>query len=458
MTATASMDGLVSRVKGPVLQPGDEHYPTELEGFQTGIERRPDVVVGARDAQDVQEAVRFAAGSGRTVAVQATGHGTSADYAGRVLVSTRRLNQVTVDPAGRTARFGAGVSWKQVIEAAAPHGLAPLSGSAPDVGAVGYTLGGGYGLLGRTYGFASDRVRSVDVVTADGQLRQAGPDREPDLFWALRGGRDNFGIVTAMEVDLVPVASVFGGAVTFDAEHAAAAMHTFREWTATAPDTLTASLGMVSMPPAPSVPEAIRGKHVVTVRFAFTGDPAEGEDLVRPVRAIGPALLDGVGEISYTKSGTIYNDPPFAHPYYGNNALLGQLAPEALDRLLELAGPGAPVPSVIDIRHLGGAYALPPEVPSAVPHREAQYIVRVLAAMMNGVELADVRAAQAPVWAALRPWTVGRALGFAYGVSEPDEFVDEIYPAPVLRRLSAIKAAVDPGTLFPSNQTIPPAG
>src|SRR5919108_3304565 len=204
-----------------IVRPSDEGYDSERAGFQRAVEHRPALIVRATRPEDVRAAVELAAGERRPVGVKATGHGvTTAAGDEAVLIATDRMSGVRIDPARRTAYVEAGVRWGQVIEQAAADGLAPLSGSSPDVGAIAYTLGGGLGLMSRRYGYAADHVRSIDVVTADGRPRHVTPDGAgADLFWALRGGRDNFGVVTGLEVDLVPVTRLYGGGLYFAAEH-----------------------------------------------------------------------------------------------------------------------------------------------------------------------------------------------------------------------------------------------
>ena len=239
-----------------------------------------------------------------------------------------------------------------MVDAAAPHGLAPPSGSAPGVGAVGYTLGGGVGLLARTVGYASDSVRALDVVTADGELRHV---TDGDLFWALRGGRDTVGIVTGMELALRSDATIYGGGLYFDAEFAPGLFERYREWSEGLPGELTTSIGMVPLPPVDALPEPIRGRHVVHVRFAYAGPAAAGEELVAPWHDAGPVLLDTVRTMPYAEGGSIYSDPDLPHSYYGSNAMLSALTEIGLRRVVQLAGPNSPVPLVADLRQLGGA-------------------------------------------------------------------------------------------------------
>ncbi|RSS78563.1 FAD-binding oxidoreductase [Streptomyces sp. WAC06614] len=447
---------LAEKVTGPVRTPGQEGYEEELTQFQAGYRHAPAVVVGAADAQDVRTAVAWAAEHGLPVAVQSTGHGVTVLDRGGLVITTKRLDAITVDPDARTARIGAGARWEQVVERTAPHGLAPLSGSAGHVGVVGYTLAGGLGLLAREFGYAADLVKAVEVVTADGQLREVTADSDPDLFWALRGGRENFGVVTALEVELLPVAKVYGGGMYFDAGQAQQVLEQFRAWTATAPETVTASLGMIEYPPIPVFPEPLRGRHVVHVRFATT-DLAAGPELVRPWREFGADILhEHLGELDYPEVGSIYAEPTFSHAYDGNAVLLSELDPAVLDAVRTLAGPGAPVPCIVDLRHLGGALARQPKVPNAVPYREAAYILRVLSGS-DDAPAEEIRAAHAALDEAVRPWTLGRSLNFVYGERAADAFADELWDPATRARLAKLKAVHDPANLFRTNLNIPPA-
>jgi hypothetical protein len=420
---------------------GQKGYGAEVAGFQTAIRHQPEVVVAAADTADVVEAVHLARARGVRVGVTATGHGARAPVNG-VLVTTRRMSGVRVDPVAGTVWVEAGARWSTVIERAAAHGLAPLAGSSPGVGAVGYTLGGGFGLLGRTFGYAADHVRALDVVTADGALRRVTATSEPDLFWALRGGGELLGVVTGMEVGLVPVPVVYGGGLHFDAKHAAEVLSAYRELTVAARETLTTSVGMVGLPPVDAVPEPLRGKHVLHVRLA-SAEPLD-PSLLAPLRAIGP-LADRVGEVPAAEVGSIYGDPDFPHAYVGDNVLLRELPPALLDAVRTLAGPSAPVPCVVDIRHLGGAMARPPEVANAVPYREAAYILRVLSPV---VDIAAARAVHHEMFAEAAPFAVGRAATFGYGPVDDDPSLPPLRDPATEARLAQVKAVFDPDDVF----------
>ena len=243
------VEALAGRVEGRVLRRGDEDFAAEVSGFQRAVTHHPEVVVGAAHADDVRAAVAFAAEHGLPVAVQSSGHGVTVALDGGVLITTGRMTGVEIDPDARTACVEAGARWADVTREAAPHGLMPPSGSAPNVGVLGYTLGGGTPLLGRTIGYAADHVRALDVVTADGTARHVTADSDPDLFWALRGGRDNYGVVTALSIGLVPVRTLYAGGLHYDAADAGVIFERYRTWSADLPDEVTTSIGMLAYRP-----------------------------------------------------------------------------------------------------------------------------------------------------------------------------------------------------------------
>ncbi|CAM5662117.1 FAD-binding oxidoreductase OS=Streptomyces alboniger OX=132473 GN=CP975_11960 PE=3 SV=1 [Streptomyces alboniger] len=430
-----------------VFRPGDAGYDEELAGFQTGFAARPALVVGARSADDVVAAVSYAAERGLPVGVQATGHGLPGASEGGVLISTRRMDGVRVDAGARTATVGAGVRWGRVVEAAAPHGLAPLNGSAPGVGAVSYTLGGGLGILAREFGYAADHVRSLRVVTADGVLRRVTATGDPELFWGLLGGGANLGVVTELETGLVPVARLFGGAIGFDGRETdpAALLSGYERWTRTLPDTLTSSVAALVYPDVPQLPPHLRGRYVISVRVAFTGPAAEGERLVAPLRELGPAVSDTLREMPYAESHTIHGDPDFPHAYYGDSVVLSGLDVPAAGELLALAGPGAASMHVVQLNHLGGALARP--AANAVPYRDAGWLVRVLSPL-DGTDVASVREVHATAFGLLAGRAMGRSLNFAFGGGDRPE---GLYDPETRKRLAELKATYDPANLFRRN-------
>ncbi|MFJ5967381.1 FAD-binding oxidoreductase [Streptomyces sp. NPDC093060] len=425
-----------------LLRSGDLGYADELAGFQLGFTQRPAVVVAARSAADVVAAVRYAAAENLPVGVQATGHGLPGAAEGGVLVTTRRMDGITVDPEARTVRVQAGVRWGQVVAAAEPYGLAPLNGSAPGVGAVSYTLGGGLGILAREFGYAADHVRWLEVVTADGELRRVTPDSDANLYWALLGAGQNFGIVTELEIGLVPVRTLYGGSVSFDGRvvDPAEALRAYEEWTRTAPDGLTSSFAAVPYPDLPALPPHLRGRYVVSIRVAHTG--ADGDERVAPLREIGPVLADSLRVMPYAESHTIHSDPDFPHAYYGDSAVLRALDVERAGELLRRTGPDAPRMCVVQVNHLGGALGRP--APNAVPYREGRFLVRLLTVG----EREQARAVLDPAFALLADDTLGRALNFAFGAGDRSA---SLYGPETRKRLAGLKERYDPANLFRRN-------
>lgn len=457
MNSTNVVDALSERVLGPVVHPGDDRYDAERAGYQLARWHRPDVVVGATGAADVQAAVEYARARGLPVAVQGTGHALAGIAGeGGVLVTTSRMTGLRLRADARTVWVAAGTRWEQVIHEAAPAGLAPLSGSLPSLGVVSYTLAGGLSLLSRRYGYAADLVRALDVVTADGRLRHVTADAEPDLFWALRGGRDNFGVVTGIELDLVPVTTLYGGGLQFGGEQAREVFSHYLEWTDTVPDGMSSSIAQISFPDTPALPEALRGRQVVQVRIAYSADDlGDGPDLVAPLRALGP-VNDTVRELPYTASGTIHNDPTVPGHIEADTAMLGELDDTVVSTILDLAPPNGSLPHIVELRHLGGRMARPAAVPNAVGNRDARYLVNVVS-RLERADITEIRPAHAAVLAALDPWrTGGRLLNFMNGERAAAEVRSAYSPADY-RRLTGIKAAYDPGNLFRHNHNIPPA-
>ncbi|MGK8524698.1 FAD-binding oxidoreductase [Nocardia asteroides] len=434
---------------GPVFHPGDAGYDAEIAGFQTAYTHRPALVVGAVHAEDVRTAVEYAARRELPIAVQATGHGLSVAADAGVLISTRRMTGIRIDPVRETAHIGAGVRAGALVDAAAAHGLAPLNGSSPSVGIVGYLLGGGVGLLARRFGYAAEHVRAIELVTADGRVRTLAPGDA--LFGAVLGSGGNFGVVTGLEVGLAPITTVYGGQLVFDTPLVERALDAWRRWTATVPDEVTSTIAMLAFPDIPQVPAPLRGRYVASIRIASSGSAEEGERLVAPLRAVGERLKDDLRAMPYTESHTIHSDPDHPHAYAATNALLGEFTEETATALLAAAGPGSGAGAVVDIRHLGGALARPGDAAIAVDHREAAYLVRIITGPDGGATRAGIRTA-------LAPWTLGHNLNFLYGAgSEADEAQTRAgYRPDTYARLAALKARHDPRNLFRFNRNIRP--
>ena len=404
----AGLSQLAALLRGEVALPGSETYQRLVRPFNAAVAVRPAAVVAVADAYDVARTVRFARQQRLRIGVQCTGHGAAASMEGALLVHTGALDECVVHPEG-WARVGAGVRWRAVVDAAAPLDLAALAGSSSGVGVVGYTTGGGLGPLARTYGLASDRVRALDVVTGDGRLVRATPDEHPDLFWGLRGGRGALGVVTAVELDLVPLQEVYGGALSFDTGDVAAVLRAWRDWAAQLPETATTSVALMQLPELPQVPPPLAGRMTVTVRLACT-EPEQGAALLAPLRAVATPVLDSTGVLPVAELDRIHDDPRDPVPVVEAATLLRELDDAGLAAMLRLAGPESGSPLVkVELRQLGGAVARPGPHPSAVCGRDAGYQLVAI-----GLRVPPVAEAVGPyrdaLLAGLAPWSTGGTL------------------------------------------------
>ncbi|GGM23094.1 oxidoreductase [Streptomyces fumigatiscleroticus] len=447
-------------VAGPVLEPGSEEYAAECATYNLTCGLRPAVVVGATSEPDVCAAVRFAVRHGLPVAVKSAAHQVVSAAQGGLLITTRRMQRIVVDEQRRTVRTEAGVRWRDVLPRTAELGLAPIVGSAPDVGVVGYTLGGGQSpLLGRSLGYAADHVRRLNMVTADGELRRVTPQSEPDLFWAVLGGKGNFGVVTEIEFEVFPVSRFYGGGIYFPGEHLAQVLEAWRAWLPTVGEDMTSSIGVQRLPDVPEVPEPLRGAFVIHLRIGYLGSAAEGAELIAPLRASAPVLADLVEEKPFTAIGDIHLDPVDPKPYFDRTVCLEEFSEKTAQAFVDLTGPesGCTLANV-EIRALGGAFDREPAVPNAVPSRGLPYVVFGLAVGAPD-QAQPLRAELARVMDGLAPWTAQRNL---VNFLSPDEATDaegvrQVYGAERFDRLAAVKKRYDPANVFRFNHNITPA-
>jgi hypothetical protein len=426
-------------------EPGSEGYAAAVTPWNLAVAPAPVAAVVAHGADDVVETVQFANRHGVSVAVQSTGHGISGsgELDDAILLRTSRMRGIELHVEERWARVEAGVQWKDVLEATAPHGLAGLSGSSPEVGVVGYITGGGLGPLVRTLGLASDRVRAFEVVTGDGELRRATTTENPDLFWGLRGGKGMLGIVTAVEIDLLPISEIYGGALYFDGDDARSVLRRWADWAPTLPREATTSVALLRLPEMPGVPPELAGRLTLAVRFAWSGDLKLGPEVLAPVRATAPALIDGVDVMPYAALGAIHADPVDPMPVHEEHALLSSLPCEAVDRLLALTGPGTESPQVIvEIRQTGGAVGAEGLVPSAFVPRRAAFSLLTIG--LGIPELVDaVRASGEEIISSVDEWTTGQKLPH-FAPTADATWLETSYDAPTVARLRRVSAAYDP--------------
>lgn len=445
--------GLRTRVTGTVLARGEGPDGGRTPGdavpaHSTLVLNDPQIAVLAASERDVVESVRFAAEHDLAVRLYATGHGGATPILDGVVVDTASLAGVEIDPGTRVARIGAGTRWQAVIEAAAPHGLAPITGSSTHVGVVGYTLGGGLGPLARSHGATTDRVRAYRVVLADGSVVEATADTEPDLFWALRGGKGGLGVVTRVDLELVPLATLYGGSLTVDTPHVADVLRGWARWTATAPDDVTTSVAVLTLPDLPFVPEPMRGRTVLTLRFAYPGDAAEGEQLAAPLRALAPALVDTIDEMPASAVGAIHADPEDPGPSWVAGAGLRTIDDAFVDRYLGEFGPGGDSPFLgAEIRHLGAAAARDVPGGSAVGGRTAEYLLTFVGMNPPLVPAMVASFTDFTDWSA--PWAASETNVNFLPAPWTQEQLAHAWSPDTLARLRAVRDRYDPAGRFP---------
>lgn len=451
---------LRARLDGQVITPQDEGYDEARKAWNLAVDQRPALIVVVHSANDIVEAVRFAQAQGLEIAVKATGHGVIREADDSLLIVTSQMTDVRVDAGKQTAWVSAGAKWERVLEASQAVGLAPLLGSAPHVGAVGYTLGGGMGWLARKYGLSADSVNQFELVTADGTLLRASATENADLFWGLRGGGCNFGVVTGMEIRLYPVTTFYGGNLFYPLHLAGEVYGRYRRWIADAPDELTSSVVLMNFPPFPQVPELFRGQSFVMVRACHCGPVEQAEELVDFWRAWQSPLLDDVKARPFSQVAAVSNDPVDPVASISSGAWLNDLNKEVVDILMRRTLPNnGPAPLIFaEIRHAGGAISAVDPGAAAFSHRDADFSLQVLGAAPTAEAGAAVRRHIAELKRELSPHLHGGVyLNFLDGVEAREQSRQGFSPQALLR-LQQLKARYDPHNLFNHSYDFSPAG
>jgi FAD/FMN-containing dehydrogenase len=445
---------LRDRMSGRVSAPGDLDWDEARQAWNLAVDQRPAAVAIPHSADDVVAIVDFATERGLRVTAQGTGHNAAAydTLADTILVKTQEMRGVEIDADARVARVAAGALWIEVTEPASALGLAPLAGSSPDVGVVGYTLGGGSSWLGRKYGLSSNSVVAIELVTADGRLVRADADNEPELFWALRGGGGNFGVVTHMEIRLYPLTEVYAGMMFWPWERSAEVLKAWAAWTRTAPDEVTTSARLMQIPPLPDIPEFLQGRALIVIDGAYVGDQATASAALQPLRDLGPEM-DTFAMIPPVALSRIHMDPEGATPAIaGAGRILRGLTDEAIDAFVAAAGPGSSSALLMaEIRHLGGALGRAPEGHGALDRFRGEYMTFGAGIPVTPEIAAAIHVGLATLDDALAPWDAGSAyLNFTEETVDPALF----YSPEAYARLRRVKAEVDPHGRFRGNHAI----
>ena len=448
-----AVDALRRALSGRVVTPADADWEAERHGWNLCVDQRPCLVAHVADADDVATAVDFARRHGVAASAQPVGHGATTALDGAVLLRTGRLQEIVVDVDNRTARVGAGVRWQQLNEALTGTGLTSLPGSSGDPSVVGYTLGGGVSWFGRAYGIAAGSVRAVELVGPDGRSVRVTGESDPELFWALRGGGGDFGIVTSLEIGLYPAEHVYGGRLVWSAEHAADVFAAYLGVTASAPDALTAWARLLNLPDVDPVPTPLRGRWTVAVDVTYLGSRDGAERLLAPLRGLPAPLVGGLGTVPLAGLSDVCAEPTDPVSLVDTGMLLDGFGAGAVEALLDavLRGPEPAPLALIGIRHLGGAFTRPTSDPGAIDVVPQAYALIGGGPAPTPGQLTDVRAAINRVHAAMEPYDSGR---------HPPNFgdVERIHAPDALARLRDVKRQRDPVGVIRSNRPVLPTG
>jgi len=442
-----------------IVLPHDHQWNQARLAWNLAADQQPAAVALPETAEDVIAVVRWARQRGLRVAPQGTGHNALplGSLAHTVLLKTERMRGVAIDAAQQRARVEAGVLWEEVTEAAAEHGLAALAGSSPDVGVVGYSLGGGISWLARRHGLAANNITAVELVNAEGELVRADADQNADLFWALRGGGGSFGVVTALEFKLFPLPEVYAGVLFFPLARGAEVLHAWRRWVDDVPEEITSVGRFLQFPPIPDIPEPLRGGSFVVVEATSLLGKEETDELLRPLRELGPEM-DTFRPTPVRELKHLHMDPEHPVPGFGDGMLLSDFDDAAIDSLVRVAGAGSGSPLLsVEVRHLGGALARKSPGAGALATIDGKFAMFAVGIAPTPEMGAAVKAHVEIVQAVLGRWDSGRTyLNFA----EKRQRGERLFGEQTYRRLQAVKAAVDPDDVFRSNHPVylPAAG
>jgi len=444
------ISALRSGLRGPVLLAGDEGYEAARRVWNGNVDRRPAVIVRCMNASDVEQAVDFARTRSLLVSIRGGGH-SAPGYGtndGGLVIDLSAMKAISVDPARRTARAEGGVLWREFDAATQAHGLATTGGTVSNTGIGGLTLGGGLGWLGGKHGLSIDNLLSAEVVTADGQLRKASAEEHPDLFWALRGGGGNFGVVTAFEYRLHPVGEVLGGMVLYPLDQAAAVLRFYRDFCPTLPDEAEAYAALLTSP---------EGVPVAALLLGYNGPVDQGEKILAPARRFGTPLADMVAPMPYVARQSML-DVPFAehglHRYW-RSAFTEHIPDALIDELVAAAAKfSSPLSSLI-LFYLHGAGARVPATETAFSARRVQWDFDAIGQWAEGTQSPAHIAWVRETWKRVEPHLKGSVYINHVAADDLPEKVRASF-GDNYQRLRQLKTRFDPTNLFRMNANIPP--
>jgi FAD/FMN-containing dehydrogenase len=449
----AAVDEFKASLRGQLLRAGADGYEAARKIWNGMIDKHPALIARSAGAADVINCVNFARANDLLVAVRGGGHNVAGNALceGGLVIDLTGTKSVRVDPAKRTARADAGVTWGEFDRETQAFGLATTGGQVSTTGIAGLTLGGGWGWLARKYGLASDNLLSVDIVTADGKLRTASATENADLFWGLRGGGGNFGVVTSFEYQLHPVGPVVGGFVFYPFAVAGEVLQRYRELTHNAPDELAADAVLLTLPD---------GTKVAGIAVCFCGPVAEGERLLQPLKTFHTPLVDQLGPTSYTAVQTMLDASyPSGIQHYWKSSFLQDIGDKAIDTMIaHCTTLASPMCHGLLEYQLGGAVGRVDRAATAFTARDAQHAFVSLGVCAEPAEAKGCAQWARGFWEAMQPFSTGGVYVNYLGqeVDEGAERVKAAYGPEKYARLQALKNTYDPTNLFRLNQNIKP--
>ena len=439
-------------IGGRIATAEDVDWDEARRAWNLAADQRPFAVAFVDGADDVSKVVAFARGNGLRVTAQGTGHGAmplgSLDDV--ILIRTDRMRSIEI--ADGSARVEAGAWAADLGQAAAESGRSFLPGTSPNVGVVGYTLGGGLSWLGRKYGWACNRVTAIELVTADGETRTVSAASDPDLFWALRGGGGGYAVVVALHVELVPISEAYAGALLFPPELTADGILAYRDWASDAPEEAGSLVRMLNLPPVPDIPEPLRGNRWLAISAACIGSREEGERAIAPLREIGAAVVDSFDQIPTVALTGIAMDPEPPVPGLGHHRVLTELPDDAITTFIDVAGPDSGAPLLVaELRHLGGALGRPAENGGALEKLDGEFIALGIGMLMDPALREPITGALDELADSMNPWA---AEGGYLNYAERPCDVDALLPRETCARLAQVKRSWDPDELIVANHSV----
>ena len=458
----ATINELEGALQGSLVRPGDGEYEQARHIWNGAIDKHPAMIVRPASTDDVVRTVRFAASEGLPIAVRGGAHSVAgfSTCDDGIVVDLSAMTTVAVDATARRAVAGGGAKWAGFDAATQAHGLATTGGLVSSTGLGGFTLGGGIGHLVRAHGLACDNLLAAEVVTADGSVVRASDDGDTELYWALRGGGGNFGVVTTLEMALHPVGpTVLGGVVFYAGDDAAAVVAGWRDHVSSAPDDLSSLVNLTTAPPAPFLPDEWHFKKVAAIAVCWAGEPAAGVDVIAPLRTLGTVVADVIGPLPYVELQQLLDGLWTAgSANYFTSAFIDRLPDDAVTTFADFHRRSAdlPVQAELHLHHLGGAMGRIPSDATPFTDRTSPYIVNCIARTPDAKDLPPHREWAQAARGAMARYGAGRTYVNFTGDASDDQ-VRAAYTPDTYRRLQQLKDRYDPSNLFRFNQNVRPS-